>query len=110
MTDSCWLNVFMDELLAEAAFSSREDLALFNNMALVELSVTYVLDFHVEPNPINYNVKFGVALLRCAAPQILKCVWEEVVVFPCLASTLNPMYSGIRLIDVVSMLSSEDIV
>lgn len=79
-------------------------------MSLVELSVTYVHAFHTSDSPINYNVKFGVALLRCAAPQILKCAWEEVVVFPSLALALNPMYSGIRLIDVVSMLSSEDIV
>ena len=79
-------------------------------MPLVALSVTYAYDFHAEESPINYNVVFGVALLRCAAPQILKCAWEEVVVFPSLERATNPLFVGIRLMDVISMLSHEDIV
>jgi hypothetical protein len=78
-------------------------------MLLVALSVTYAYDFHAEESPIKYNVVAGVALLRCGAPQILKCAWEEVVVFPSLERATNPLFVGIRLMDVISMLSHENI-
>jgi len=54
-------------------------------MPLVNLSITYVYDFHADEKPIEYNVGFTVTELGCAAPQILKCAWEEIVVFLSLA-------------------------
>jgi len=79
-------------------------------MPIVALSVTYVHAFHAEETAVNYPVMFGVALVRLAAPQILKCAWEEVVVFPKLESALNPSFEGIRLMDVLDMLSTDHIV
>ncbi len=76
-------------------------------MALVELSITYLHDFQVEPSPIICNVKFGVAVLRCGVPQILNCAWEEVVLFPSLESATIPLFEGIRLMDMTSLLAYE---
>ena len=78
-------------------------------MPIVSLSITYVYLFHAEDKPIEYNVRFGVALLRCAAPQILKCAWEEVVVFPTLDSATNLQFEGIRLMDVAERVASDDL-
>jgi hypothetical protein len=79
-------------------------------MPLVNLSITYVYDFHADEKPFEYNVRFTVALLRCAAPQILKCAWEEIVVFPSLESATNPQFQGIRLMDIAEIARSHDLV
>jgi hypothetical protein len=69
-----------------------------------------VYDFHADEKPFEYNVKFTVALLRCTAPQILKCAWEEIVAFPSLeSSATNPQFHGVRLMDVAEMARSHEL-
>jgi hypothetical protein len=69
-------------------------------MPIVSLSNTYVYLFHAEDKPIEYNVR---------TPQILKCAWEEIVVFPTLDSATNPQFEGIRLMDVAERVASDDL-
>ena len=76
-------------------------------MPVENLSITYVYDFHADDMPIKYNVMFGVALLRCAAPQKLECACEVIVVFPSLESAINPLFEGIRLMDVAERVASD---
>ena len=78
-------------------------------MNLVSFHITYVHDFHTDGNTRNYNLRFGLALLKQAAPQSLKCNWDELVVFPSLQAACNPSEEGIRLMDIVDMIGSDDI-
>ncbi len=79
-------------------------------MPVENLSITYVYDFHADDMPIKYNVMFGVALLRCAAPQKLECACEVIVVFPSLESAINPLFEGIRLMVVAERVASDALV
>ena len=49
-------------------------------MPIVSLSITYVYLFHAEDKPIEYNVRFGVAVLRCATCKSAQYddMWESV--------------------------------
>ena len=78
-------------------------------MRIVSVCIHYVHLFHTDENPKTYNVIFGAALLKQAAPQSLKCKWEEIVAFPTLQAAVNPADEGIRIMDIVDQIGSDEL-